>query len=61
MDSGRGAVVRLIEKATDSTDREADPRLLKAIKSTVRSSDDELRAAVEALMSKMKKEHSQVI
>ncbi|CAA7402498.1 unnamed protein product [Spirodela intermedia] len=60
MDSGRGAVVRLIEKATDSTDREVDQRLLKAIKSTVRSSDDELRAAVEALMSKMKKEHSQV-
>uniref|UniRef100_A0A1D1ZKC3 Uncharacterized protein KIAA1530 n=1 Tax=Anthurium amnicola TaxID=1678845 RepID=A0A1D1ZKC3_9ARAE len=58
--SGGRAVVRLIETATESTDREVDPRLLKAIKSAVRSSDDVLRAAIEALMGKMKREHSQV-
>ncbi|MQL80962.1 hypothetical protein Taro_013406 [Colocasia esculenta] len=57
---GGRTVARLIEKATTSTDRDVDPRLLKAIKSAVRSSDDELRAAVDSLMGKMKKEHSQV-
>ncbi|KAJ0977341.1 hypothetical protein J5N97_012815 [Dioscorea zingiberensis] len=53
-------VARLIEKATSSTDHEVDPRLLKAIKSAVRSSDDEVRDAVRALMDQMKKQHSQV-
>lgn len=56
-----GVVARLIEMATDSTDQEVDPRLLKAIKSAVRSSDDEVRDAVRALMNQMKKPHSQVI
>ncbi|KAM0944625.1 putative UV-stimulated scaffold protein A [Dioscorea sansibarensis] len=55
-----GVVARLIEMATDSTDQEVDPRLLKAIKSAVRSSDDEVRDAVHALMNQMKKPHSQV-
>ncbi|XP_068646123.1 UV-stimulated scaffold protein A homolog [Aristolochia californica] len=50
----------LIEKATNSTAQEVDPRLLKAIKHVVRSSDDQVRFAVEALMEKMKKNHSQV-
>lgn len=50
----------LIEKATNSTSPEVDPRLLKAIKSTVRSSDADVRIAVEILMEKMKKDHSQV-
>lgn len=51
----------LIEKATNSTSPEVDSRLLKSIKSIVRSSDAEVRVAVETLMEKMKKEHAQVL
>ncbi|KAK4488682.1 hypothetical protein RD792_004453 [Penstemon davidsonii] len=53
-------VVGLIEKATNSTAVEVDPRLLKAIKSVVRFSDMELRFAAQTLMSLMKRDHSQV-
>ncbi|XP_051146036.1 UV-stimulated scaffold protein A homolog [Andrographis paniculata] len=53
-------VVDLIDKATNSTAGEVDPRLLKAIKVTVRYSDSELRAAAKALMSLMRRDHSQV-
>ena len=53
-------VVGLIEKATNSTAAEVDPRLLKAIKSVVRYSDSELRLAVQTLMNFMKRDHSQV-
>lgn len=60
-DSGEAAVPRLIERATTSTAGEVDPRLLKAIKSTVRSSDAEIRVAVDSLMDHMKKPHSQVV
>lgn len=60
-DRGHGAKVRvLIEKATNSTDSEVHPRLLKAIKSVVRSSDSELRVAALTLMDLMKRDHSQV-
>lgn len=51
----------LIEKATHSISPEVDPRLLKAIKSIVRSSDAEVRVAVETLMENMKKDHAQVL
>ncbi|KAF6140827.1 hypothetical protein GIB67_042240 [Kingdonia uniflora] len=57
---GREKVSSLIDKATNSTDPEIETRLLKAIKLVVRSSDSELRLAVETLMEKMKKDHSQV-
>ncbi|KAJ4957015.1 hypothetical protein NE237_013798 [Protea cynaroides] len=57
---GDWKVRSLIEKATNSTAPEVDPRLLKSIKWAVRSSDSELRLAVETLMEKMKKDHSQV-
>ncbi|KAA0039906.1 hypothetical protein IC582_027376 [Cucumis melo] len=50
----------LIEKATNSTDSEVHPRLLKAIKSVVRNSDSELRVAAQTLMDLMKFDHSQV-
>ncbi|KAL6493963.1 hypothetical protein OROGR_031872 [Orobanche gracilis] len=53
-------VVNLIEKAVESTAAEVDPRLLKAIKLTVRYSDSELRCAAQTLMSFMKRDHSQV-
>lgn len=53
-------VAGLIDKATNSTRPEVDPRLLKAIKSVVRSSDSELRLAAHTLMSLMKRDHSQV-
>ncbi|KAG0486537.1 hypothetical protein HPP92_008632 [Vanilla planifolia] len=59
----RGAAAttpRLIEKATNSTTSELDTRLLKAIKLAARSNDDEISAAVDALMDQMKKPHSQV-
>ncbi|GAB4861585.1 hypothetical protein Ancab_036778 [Ancistrocladus abbreviatus] len=56
----RGRVISLIEKATNSTAAEVDPRLLKAIKLMVRSSDWELRFAAQTLMDLMKREHSQV-
>ncbi|GMI75933.1 hypothetical protein like AT3G61800 [Hibiscus trionum] len=56
----RGKVGTLIEKATNSTAAEVDPRLLKAIKSVVRSSDSELRLAAHTLMDLMKRDHSQV-
>ncbi|XP_010052806.2 UV-stimulated scaffold protein A homolog [Eucalyptus grandis] len=55
-----GRVRQLIEKATDTTAPEVDPRLLKAIKSAVRHSDSELRTAARTLMSLMKRNHSQV-
>lgn len=57
---GRVVVAELIEKATNSTAAEVDPRLLKAIKSVVRYSDPELRVAAQTLMSLMKRDHSQV-
>ncbi|KAE8708013.1 UV-stimulated scaffold protein A-like protein [Hibiscus syriacus] len=56
----RGKVGTLIEKATNSTASEVDPRFLKAIKSVVRSSDKELRLAAHTLMDLMKRDHSQV-
>ncbi|KAE8727549.1 protein ASPARTIC PROTEASE IN GUARD CELL 2-like [Hibiscus syriacus] len=56
----RGKVETLVEKATNSTASEVDPRLLKAIKSVVRSSDSELRLAAHTLMDLMKRDHSQV-
>ncbi|KAA3469661.1 UV-stimulated scaffold protein A-like protein [Gossypium australe] len=57
---GRGKVRALIEKATNSTASEVDPRLLKAIKSVVRFSDSGLRLAAHTLMDLMKRDHSQV-
>ncbi|THU69879.1 hypothetical protein C4D60_Mb08t19080 [Musa balbisiana] len=59
-DAVAAMVPRLIEKATNSTAPEVNPRLLKAIKATVRYSDDEVHAAVQSLMVQMKKPHSQV-
>ncbi|XP_073038890.1 UV-stimulated scaffold protein A homolog [Primulina eburnea] len=56
----RAAVVPLIERATNSTAADVDPRHLKAIKSSVRSSDSELRYAAQTLLSLMKRDHSQV-
>lgn len=53
-------VAGLIEKATNSTRPEVEPRLLKSIKSVVRYSDSELRLAARTLMSLMKRDHSQV-
>nr|KYP71938.1 Uncharacterized protein KIAA1530 family [Cajanus cajan] len=53
-------VESLIEKATNTTAPEVDPRLLKAIKAVVRYSDSELRFATQALMDLMKRDHSQV-
>jgi UV-stimulated scaffold protein A len=61
LESETGMVAwRLIERATNSTEPDVDPRLLKAIKYAVRSSDVETRAAVRSLMNLMKKPHSQV-
>ncbi|KAH7578057.1 hypothetical protein ACOSQ2_000832 [Xanthoceras sorbifolium] len=60
MEEDGGKVRALIEKATNSTEREVDPRLLKAIKSVVRYSDAELRLASQTLMDLMKRDHSQV-
>lgn len=60
-DTVAAMVPRLIEKATNSTAPEINPRLLKAIKYTVRYSDDEVHAAVQSLMVQMKKPHSQVL
>lgn len=63
-DMGEGpapAVMRLIEKATNSTAHEVDPRLLRAISLTIRYSNDEVRAAVQFLMFQMRKSHSQVL
>ncbi|KAL9320484.1 hypothetical protein ACSQ67_012323 [Phaseolus vulgaris] len=58
---GKGTkVVSLIERATNSTAPEVDPRLLKAIKTVVRYSDSELRVATLTLMDLMKRDHSQV-
>ncbi|XP_061372865.1 UV-stimulated scaffold protein A homolog [Gastrolobium bilobum] len=59
--NANGTKVRaLIEKATNSTAPEIDPRLLKAIKTVVRYSDSELRHAIQTLMDLMKRDHSQV-
>lgn len=61
MNGETGTKVRsLIEKATNSTESEVDPRLLKAIKTTVRYSESELRVASQTLMILMKHKHSQV-
>lgn len=57
---GGGKVCVVIEKATNSTSPEVDPRLLKLIKSLVRDSESELRLAAHTLMSLMKRDHSQV-
>lgn len=57
---GEGKVCALIEKATNSTAPEVDPRLLKLIKSLARDSESELRLAARTLMSLMKRDHSQV-
>ena len=64
MEEGReregGKVLSLIEKATNSTAAEVDPRLLNAIKSVVRYSDTELQLAANTLLDLMKRDHSQV-
>ncbi|BAT87841.1 hypothetical protein LR48_Vigan09g163200 [Vigna angularis] len=58
---GKGTkVISLIEKATNSTVPEVDPRLLEAIKTVVRYSDSELRVATVTLMDLMKRDHAQV-
>ena len=62
-ESGGGqrlAAVSLIEKATNCTASEVDPRLLKSIKSVVRYSESELRIAAQTLMDLMKRDHAQV-
>ncbi|KAK3193201.1 hypothetical protein Dsin_024511 [Dipteronia sinensis] len=59
MEEERGKVRALIEMATNSTEREVDPCLLKAIKYVVRYSDPELRLAAQTLMDLMKRDHSQ--
>ncbi|KAL1206292.1 UV-stimulated scaffold-like protein [Cardamine amara subsp. amara] len=62
-DDGGGKVIGLIEiatKLTKSTAQEVDPRLLKAIKSTVRYSDSEVRLGAQTLMELMRQNHSQV-
>ncbi|KAF3526893.1 hypothetical protein F2Q69_00049703 [Brassica cretica] len=59
-DDGGGKVIGLIEKATKSSAQEVDPRLLKAIKSTLRYSDSEVRLGAKTLMELMKHNHSQV-
>lgn len=60
MEEGGGKVRVLIERATNSTQPEVDPRLLKAIKSVVQYSDSELKLAAHALMEFMKRDHSQI-
>lgn len=58
---GRGGKVgSLIDKATNSTSPEVEPRLLKAIKSVARYSDSEIQLAFHTLMKQMEKDHSQV-
>ena len=59
-DDRKPVVLGLIEKATNSTKPDLDPRILKSIKSVVRHSDSELRLAAENLISLMKRDHSQV-
>lgn len=58
MEEEGGKVRALTDKATNSTKREVDPRLLKAIKSVVRYSDSELQLAAQTLMDLMKRDHS---
>ncbi|KAK4782961.1 hypothetical protein SAY86_007335 [Trapa natans] len=60
MEEDGGKVRALIEKATNSTAGEVDPRLLKCIKSLVRYSNTELQIAAHTLMTLMKRNHSQV-
>lgn len=60
-EDGGGKVIGLIEKATKSSAQEVDPRLLKAIKSTLRYSDSEVRLGAKTLMELMKHNHSQVL
>ncbi|KAK9749526.1 hypothetical protein RND81_02G131800 [Saponaria officinalis] len=57
---GRGKVIALIDKATNSIEREIDHRLLKAIKLIVRNSDFELKIAAQTLIQFMKRPHSQI-
>ncbi|KAH9794338.1 UV-stimulated scaffold protein A-like [Citrus sinensis] len=52
MEEEGGKVRALTDKATNSTKREVDPRLLKAIKSVVRYSDSELQLAAFELLEK---------
>ncbi|KAF8117857.1 hypothetical protein N665_0008s0198 [Sinapis alba] len=59
-DDGGGKVIGLIGIATKSSAQEVDPRLLKAIKSTLRYSDSEVRLGAKTLMELMKHNHSQV-
>ncbi|CAA7038445.1 unnamed protein product [Microthlaspi erraticum] len=59
-DDGGGKIIGLIETATKPTAEEVDPRLLKAIKSTLRYSDSEVRLGARTLMELMKHKHSQV-
>ncbi|CAO2835467.1 unnamed protein product [Amaranthus hypochondriacus] len=59
-DRESGKVMAIIEKATNSTESEVDPRLLKAIKTIVRYSDFELKLAAQTLMHHMKRQHSQI-
>ncbi|XP_074279675.1 UV-stimulated scaffold protein A homolog [Silene latifolia] len=56
----RGKVIDLIDKATNSIEREVDHRLLKAIKMVVRYSDFELKLAAQTLIQLMKRPHSQI-
>lgn len=60
-DDGGGKVIGLIEKATKSSAQEVDPRLLKAIKLTLRYSDSEVRLGAKTLIELMKHNHSQVL
>lgn len=50
----------LIERATNSTAKEVDPRLLRSIKSAARSSDLEVRVAAQTLVAHLRRPHSQV-
>ncbi|KAH9620827.1 hypothetical protein KSS87_015134 [Heliosperma pusillum] len=56
----RGKVIALIDKATNSIERDVDHRLLKAIKMVVRYSDYELQLAAQTLIQLMKRPHSQI-
>lgn len=60
-EEGGGKVIGLIERATKPSAQEVDPRLLKAIKSTLRYSDSEVRLGAKTLMELMKHNHSQVL
>ncbi|KAL9245421.1 hypothetical protein vseg_019079 [Gypsophila vaccaria] len=57
---GRPKVIALIDKATNSIERQIDHRLLKSIKFVVRYSDHELKIAAQTLIHLMKRPHSQI-